>query len=279
MNENIKKFIAEKPWVVPTAVGVLSAVAGGGAGYILGFRRGRARQVSDAEAVETRFDDEPSVEIMGDEVDFTPPRVSIEAEELEALRARWQDTDIAAEEVVISERILSEEEVSTITKFVDSNDAVEEIISPIVPEDDEPSVIYSNVFAGDDLDWDSSAEVAAREDSTIYIIHRDEYDAEEEGYEQIVLTYFAGDDLMAEGEAEGEMTLIPNYRRVVGNAVNRFGHGSKDPNVVYVRNEEREVEYQILRSEGRYMVDIIGLEIESERVPRVRRMRSNDRET
>jgi hypothetical protein len=42
----------------------------------------------------------------------------------------------------------------------------------------------------------------------------------------------------------------------------RFGHGSKDPNVVYIRNPRLEMEMEILRDPSSYEKEVLGETIE-----------------
>jgi len=55
---------------------------------------------------------------------------------------------------------------------------------------------------------------------------------------------------------------IYNHSEVVGELL--FGHGSNDPNVVYIRNPKLEAEYEILRDEGSYEEIVLGEQIEHE---------------
>jgi hypothetical protein len=43
-----------------------------------------------------------------------------------------------------------------------------------------------------------------------------------------------------------------------------FGHGSGDPNVVYIRNEKLQAEYEVLRDPGSYEIEVLGGHVERE---------------
>lgn len=129
------------------------------------------------------------------------------------------------------------------------------LIDEVDPSDEEP--IRKNVFAQTSTDvWDFEEELKNRRDGEPYILHQDEFFQSERDWTQLTLTYFEGDDIMIDQEEK----LIYNYAQKVGEL--RFGHGSNDPNVFYVRNDKYRAEYEILRHEGLYSVEIQGLVME-----------------
>lgn len=123
--------------------------------------------------------------------------------------------------------------------------------------------------------WDYDREVRNRSRETPFILHKDEFDAEETA-PQVTVTYFEGDDVLIDEKDE----VITKKDEVVGmDNLNQFGHGSGDPNVVYVRNAHLGVDYEILRHKGHYAKEILGLEeeptVEHSAMPR-RRMKFDD---
>jgi len=118
---------------------------------------------------------------------------------------------------------------------------------------DEPEAVVINIFKNDD-GWDYEQELNNRSNEEPYILHVDEYIGEEMGFKQETLTYYEGDDIMADITD----TPIYNWPSVTGPL--NWGHGSKDPNVVYVRNEKLRKEYEILRHSGSFETEVIGLE-------------------
>lgn len=122
--------------------------------------------------------------------------------------------------------------------------------------------------------WDYDREMRARSREIPFVLHKDEFDQEEVA-QQITVTYFEGDDVLVDEKDE----VITKKDETVGmDNLNQFGHGSGDPNVVYVRNAHLGVDYEILRHKGHYAKEILGLEEESlehSDMPR-RRMRFDD---
>jgi hypothetical protein len=116
-----------------------------------------------------------------------------------------------------------------------------------------------NVFTETDEDWDYELEIQNRVSSIPYVIHRDEFFGDEMGWDsQSTLTWYEGDQVLVD-ERDMPLSNPPSF---IGNPT--FGHGSGDPNVVYVRNEKFQAEYEVLRDPGSYEMDILGGHVESQ---------------
>lgn len=105
--------------------------------------------------------------------------------------------------------------------------------------------------------WDVERELRLREERPTepYVISRDEYMGGEKEYEQTTLYYYEGDDVLTDDRDEP----IPDADGTVGNMnLQRFGHGSNDPNVVYVRNDEKELDFEIIHSGGKFAEEVHG---------------------
>lgn len=104
-------------------------------------------------------------------------------------------------------------------------------------------------------DWDYDAELANRSTDVPYVIHKDEYFNNETPFEQMTLTYYEGDDILADSND----TPVDDQDAMVGlGNLSRFGHGSGDPNVVYVRNHELQLEIEIVHSDGKFAEEVHG---------------------
>jgi hypothetical protein len=102
--------------------------------------------------------------------------------------------------------------------------------------------------------WDYEVEKAARDPSTPYVIHFDERG--ETGYEQVTLTYYAGDDVLCDDKDK----VIDDKERVVGEAnLDKFGHGSNDAVIVYVRNEYLDLDIEVVKSEQTFLEEVHGI--------------------
>jgi hypothetical protein len=105
-------------------------------------------------------------------------------------------------------------------------------------------------------DWDFAEELANRTEERPYIIHQDEYQGNETGYKQEVLTWYAGDNVLTD---EQEQPIANADDLVDLNHMSRFGHGTDDFNVVFVRNDRLRVEYEICRMPTSYEEEVAGL--------------------
>lgn len=102
--------------------------------------------------------------------------------------------------------------------------------------------------------WDYAAEKLKRDPGRPYVIHVDERG--ESGYEEITLTYYAGDDVLCDNDDK----VVDDKDRVVGEVhLDMFGHGSKDAAIVYVRNEYLNLDIEVVRSEQTYAEEVHGI--------------------
>lgn len=108
-----------------------------------------------------------------------------------------------------------------------------------------------------DTDWDYEIERNTRSNKPIYIIHRDEFFNEESGLKQGQLSWYAGDGVLADELSHP----IYNHTDIIGDCL-QFGHGSNDPNVVYIRNETQRMEWEVCLDLGRYDVEVLGADVE-----------------
>lgn len=87
-----------------------------------------------------------------------------------------------------------------------------------------------------------------------YVIHQEEFVNEENGYTHVTYTYYEIDDVMCDEDDEP----VPHADLVVGQTNLKFGHGTDDPDVVFVRNERLELEIEICRLEKSYEEEVLG---------------------
>ncbi len=95
---------------------------------------------------------------------------------------------------------------------------------------------------------------------------------ERKNNEQVSLTYFDGDDVLVDDRDQP----VPDPDDSIGeDHLGRFGVGSKDNNIVYVRNDRLELDFEILRSNGKYAQEVLGF-IEHSEHRGVRKFRHDD---
>lgn len=118
-------------------------------------------------------------------------------------------------------------------------------------------MIIQNVFnTASGHDEPSPEELRSRTEEAPYIITKTEYMESGMEYEQVTLTYYQGDKTLCEEDD----TIVEEVDEAVGEEnLNHFGHTSGDPNVLYVRNDYFEKDYEILRHGGSYSEVVAGL--------------------
>lgn len=240
MNERFLKLL-KHPATLPIAASVMSFGAGVFAGYIFGRRN--KFEVHD-EPAQLKFDLDAST-LRRDE-DRTEEEVAIaesqafldEIDRKKELKERGGDIATPAEAFIL--------------EHLDGTVVLEN-----EPEPHPIEAVAQSIFAQSTDEWNYDEEVKNRRSETPYVIHRDEFYAEELGYEQTTMTYYSGDNIMANQED----SPVYNYNTIVGPLL--FGHGSPDPNVFHVRNESRREEYEIVFDSGHFAIEVLGLEEEA----------------
>lgn len=92
-----------------------------------------------------------------------------------------------------------------------------------------------------------------------YVISLGEYMDNEWRHEQTNFTWYEGDFVLADSVDEN----VEDVDGTVGRFnLKCFGIGSEDPNNVLIRNEKLKMDFEVLRSTGKYKVEVLGLDDE-----------------
>jgi hypothetical protein len=146
-----------------------------------------------------------------------------------------------------------------------------ELVEDEIPED---AVITKNVFkdaksANSFFDYDE--EVPLRQPDKPYIITEEEFDQNEPDFISTSLTYYEEDGILADEQD----VPIEDSDRMVGDAnLMRFGHGAKNRDKLYIRNEVLDLNFDITRSTGSFAREVHNFQgslEHSERRPRHQR--------
>ena len=256
MNEKFNTLIQQKPWVIPTSVGVAGFSVGCAVGYLVARRQYKFLQRDMAELDMKHEAIMSTLEENQMKLDFTTAMLD---------QIRYDDivADYKPEpEPEEPKRTIDIHEVAPEVDYtVPDIPVLREIPVEEVPDEPMPvEVVRQNVFETPDDVWDWEAERSTRSHDIPYVLHVEEYEESEMGFDQITLTYYMGDDIVTDDND------VPVYRHqnIIGDRVRElFGHGSQDANVVYIRNENLRAEYEVLRDNGSYEVDVIGLQVEN----------------
>jgi hypothetical protein len=98
-----------------------------------------------------------------------------------------------------------------------------------------------------------------------YIISVEEYNEGCKQYDKLTISYYEEDDTLAD---EGE-EIIENPEEIVGeDTLERFGEDSDDPDIVYVRNEKLQIDYEIILMHKSYSETVLGMSLTDVNVKR-----------
>lgn len=228
---------------------IVGAGLGGALGYIL-----RKRQL------ETKYN-----EISANEIAEMRQHYNKKAVALENTVDKPKLEDIVREQGYASEPPMAVTPPSSVVEAAkeSTEEGVEE--TPIATEvisEDEPEV--RNVFRDAEVvdEWDYHTELARRSPLKPYIIHVDERE-EQHAYENTTLTYYESDDVVC--NESDEVMSEAERERLIGEAnLTKFGHGSGDNSIVYIRNDQLEIDFEVVRSPNSYAEEVHGFEPEPE---------------
>lgn len=213
-------------------ISLVSAAIGGFVGYRLAVNQldEKYNELMEAEIERTRV-------FEATRKPFSTPK--------EALDAR-----LAASGPGIIREVVTDKQLGQIIKKLQYN-KVEDGVAP--PMTFDPRVNVFEGSTGEDATF--AEEVAGRDHSKPYIVSSRENLENEDECDQITLTYYAGDGVLTDANDE------PYEKDYVGEQhLGMFGHRSNDPNVLYVRNEKVDAIYEILKSDGAYAIEVLGLD-------------------
>lgn len=133
--------------------------------------------------------------------------------------------------------------------------------APITVTDRDGKTTSHNIFSDAEVhgdNWDYERELKIREENPTkpYILSNEEYLENESGYDQASLTYYEGDNVLSDDQ---DIPVNDTESLVGDDNLERFGHGSGDPKILYIRNDNTEMEYEIALSTGEYTREVLGL--------------------
>lgn len=237
-----------KEWMIPSAVGVISFGVGVGVGYAVKHYQTKSK-VEELESAQA-------------ELAFNHAQINHEfnhnIQQMSKVIKEFRDEGRAFIDGIVTtiqteSRAIPEEQEEP---EIRPRSARTQVIRPEPDADLEPLPV--NVFSAEDNDWDYEEELKTRGPDRPFIVHRDEYFSQEaDGYSQSTLTWYNGDSILVD---EHDVPIY-GHENIVGELI--FGKGSGDKNVVYVRNDKLEAEYEVLFDPGSYLVEVLGEQVES----------------
>lgn len=106
----------------------------------------------------------------------------------------------------------------------------------------------------EDDDEDDEDDISDRRKGDHYMITPGEFCNTRTYYEKISLNYFCVDDVVADDRDE----IMDNVEHILGNIKEAF-HSPYVGNVVYIRNENLEADYEITLVDSSYRKEVLGL--------------------
>lgn len=155
------------------------------------------------------------------------------------------------------------------TNYSEMSTATDQELEQLVEEELKIEVKRTevNIFAGDLEEFNQELEEAWREENpdSPFIISKEEFLENDPEYNQVTITYYEDDDVLADEQDRP----VDNQVQLVGNdALEKFGYGSGDNNIVYVRNPNLDIDLEVLRSTNSYAATVLGFKHSDRRTPR-----------
>ena len=88
-----------------------------------------------------------------------------------------------------------------------------------------------------------------------------EYFHDEQDYDKLSITYYAGDDTVADTRDD----IINDVASIIGSCHKKFmGYDPKEPYVVYVRNHKNQQDFEVVFDERAFISAVHGIEVETD---------------
>lgn len=176
-------------------------------------------------------------------------------------KAQFSTPESAAKNLGVSQETVKpspkqEKAVEALVRYKGDGEVIEDVSKQM-----EEPVVTRNIFeeaqlhAEDDFDYAEEQKVRDEDPSLPYVISFEEYMENDQEHEQVSLTFFAGDDVLTDEKDQP----IDDVEHTIGEmSLTRFGHGSKDSKIVYVRNDKIDLDFEVILSQGKYAEEVLG---------------------
>lgn len=275
----IKQFFGQKH----TQIGITAVVAVGlgiVTGYKIAEKRLQARYdvMLEEELEKSRVFLHETAARLNKEEEFSDPEKMLE--KIEGVVDDLLDLDADVQEKVGNMKV----DYSKMFTGADPNpepDTENEFLQPkeevTVEVTDDIVVVEKKLFEGiavEDMDAHDAATQMLIEANLPHVISAEDFNENETEFEQVTITWFAGDDVLVDETEQ----MIDDVEGIVGvSNMDRFGYLSGDNNIVYIRNTDKQLEFEVVRSEGNYAQEVLGFMHSDETFERrPRRIRRGD---
>lgn len=234
---------------------VIYLAAGGfgtgfGVGYFAAHRKAqKAAMLFWAEKAEAEIEDaRRAMSLLRKEPPFDDPRTALKeyGVRLDGLQYRLENGDEAAD--AMDAAIEAEDKAIEAAKA-----EAQSMVDEDSDDEVEGDAVVINIFAehGDDVEV---YEVIPDEENP-FVITVGDYMEGQEDFDKLTITYYDGDDTLCD---EREVIIADVERTVGSENLHKFGVGSGDKTIVYVRNIRLTSDFEIILHEGKYSEHVLG---------------------
>lgn len=257
--EDTLDILEAKPSWIPsnpkTLIGIASLTGlaiGAALGYRIASKRleSKYQQLADAQVEDVkahyailRKDGEK-----GDLATLAAPYTSDEAEEAAEVRA----TSAA---IAIQEGYTPYDKVRPVVEVPKS--AVTQLVAPEAEAEVEERNVFESNMPDTYFIMEEELQHRIEYPEEPFVLTKDEFDANETDADQNTLTYYEGDDVLADEQDHpiNEKDAVIGVKNLL-----RFGHGSGDPKVVYIRNTKLDIDFEVVQSDGKFAKEVLGFD-------------------
>lgn len=238
------------------------------------------------QAANARVDDATeTMKLLRKEPPYDDPRTAVKAygQRLDELQYLYDsgETDSSDESMPIHDKLVedlvldkTEADIKRIAEFKKTDTFVDQLITgatEVVQHDVRPPSQAQEIVTLDDVvsspsdvpagnvfelyPKDSIPAESLRDKDYPYLITETEFHANEEHYEQFTLLYYS-DNVLAD---ENGGVVASNKELLGKDALKHFGYDTENPNTLFVRNDKRKADYEVVRLDGTHAELVLGI--------------------
>ena len=128
------------------------------------------------------------------------------------------------------------------------------------PTMEEDALLHKNIFEDHGQSDEDTLDRSTRSADKPFIISHEEFEDGDLEYSQNTLTYYQGDGVLTDEDDKPILDMT-----VVIESNLQFGNASGDKNVVYIRNDKLEVDFEVVQDLGYYTEEVLGVPRQEER--------------
>lgn len=140
-------------------------------------------------------------------------------------------------------------------EYSDPTEVVAQVVADRIIKDEEYVTADDEEPEEEATPFDYDREIPTREGKRAYVVSFEEFKELEDKYDIRTLTYYEKDDVLVD---ERDVPIDDMDGLIGLEALDQFGNGSGDPNVVYVRNDYISMGLEVVRDPDSYEETVLG---------------------